>query len=116
MAEHTTAADTAESDTVALSEPFVRFNEWLREATEREVDVPTAMTLATVDPNGQPSARMVLLKGADERGFVFYSNLESQKARELAANPRAALLFHWKALKRQVRIEGTAELVTPEEA
>src|SRR3954471_13897875 len=116
MVENTSARDGAERETAAVGEPLVHFNEWLREATEREVDVPTAMSLATVDANGRPSTRMVLLKDADERGFVFYTNLESEKARDLAGNPHAALLFHWKSLKRQVRIEGTVELVSPQEA
>ena len=77
---------------------------------------PTAMTLATVDSQGQPSARLVLLKGVDDRGFVFYTNLRSRKGRELAANPRAALTFHWQPLELQVRIEGNAEQVEDAEA
>ena len=77
---------------------------------------PTAMTLATVSGDGQPSARLVLLKAVDERGFVFYTNLRSRKGRELAANPRAALTFHWQPLEVQVRIEGKAEQVTDAEA
>lgn len=92
------------------------FREWLAEATQREPNDPTAMALATVGADGQPSARMVLLKGVDEQGFVFYTNLESQKAAELAANPRASLLFHWKSLRRQVRIEGTVTGVSDAEA
>src|SRR5687768_12347679 len=72
---------------------------------------PTAMTLATAGPDGQPSARLVLLKAVDDRGFVFYTNLRSRKARDLAANPRAALTFHWQPLEAQVRVEGTAEQV-----
>jgi pyridoxamine 5'-phosphate oxidase len=77
---------------------------------------PTAMSLATVSVDGQPSVRMVLLKGVDQRGFVFYTNFESRKGRELLANPRAALCFHWQPLELQVRIEGTAERITDEEA
>jgi pyridoxamine 5'-phosphate oxidase len=77
---------------------------------------PTAMTLATVGRDGQPSARLVLLKGVDDRGFVFYTNLRSRKGRDLEANPRAALTFHWQPLEVQVRIEGRAELVTEREA
>src|SRR6185369_5813738 len=92
------------------------FHAWLTEATASEPDVPTAMTLATVGANGRPSARMVLLKGADDHGFVFYTNMESHKARELTANPDAALLFHWKSLKRQVRIEGPVTRVANAEA
>jgi pyridoxamine 5'-phosphate oxidase len=98
------------------TDPLVLFREWLAEATQREPNDPTAMALATVGADGQPSARMVLLKGVDEQGFVFYTNLESQKAAELAANPRASLLFHWKSLRRQVRIEGTVTGVSDAEA
>ncbi|MBV8538739.1 MAG: pyridoxamine 5'-phosphate oxidase [Alphaproteobacteria bacterium] len=98
------------------TDPLVLFREWLAEATQREPNDPTAMALATVGADGQPSARMVLLKGADEQGFVFYTNLESQKAAELAANARASLLFHWKSLRRQVRIEGTVTGVSDAEA
>jgi pyridoxamine 5'-phosphate oxidase len=100
----------------ALADPVLLFSQWLAEATRKEVDVPTAMTLATVTADGRPAARMVLLKGADQTGFVFYTNLESPKAEELTANPRAALLFHWKSLKRQVRVEGRVERVTDAEA
>jgi pyridoxamine 5'-phosphate oxidase len=96
--------------------PLAVFQSWLAEATEKEPSDPTAMTLATVDGRGQPSARMVLLKAADERGFVFYTNLESRKGADLKANARAALLFHWKSLRRQVRIEGVTEPVSDEEA
>jgi pyridoxamine 5'-phosphate oxidase len=106
----------ARTDSDTAAHPLALFKTWLAEAVEREPDVPTAMTLATVSADGQPSARMVLLKGADEAGFVFYTNLESQKARELAANPRAALLFHWKSLLRQVRIEGAVARVSDAEA
>jgi len=98
------------------SDPLELFNAWFEEAKQREPAEPNAMTLATVDARGQPSARMVLLKGADARGFVFYTNYESQKGRELLATKRAALCFYWKSLKRQVRVEGTAEPVSPEEA
>jgi pyridoxamine 5'-phosphate oxidase len=98
------------------TDPMALFHAWLKDATAREPNNPTAMTLATVDGRGQPSARMVLLKGADEHGFVFYTNLESQKAQELTANPRAALLFHWKSINRQIRIEGPVSLVSDAEA
>ena len=103
---------------VLLSEadPFALFNEWLGEALAKEPNDANAMALATVDATGLPDVRMVLLKDADPRGFVFYSNVESAKGRELAANPKAALLFHWKSLRRQVRIRGAVEPVTPEEA
>lgn len=98
------------------SDPIALFAAWLGEAAAKEPADPEAMTLATVDAEGMPDARMVLLKGHDARGFVFYSNQESQKGRELAANPRAALVFHWKSLERQVRVRGAVEPVTAEEA
>jgi pyridoxamine 5'-phosphate oxidase len=100
----------------SLKEPFERFEGWLAEAEKSEVNDPTAMALATVGSDGKPSLRMVLLKGADERGFVFYTNLQSRKGCELAGNPSASLLFHWKSLRRQVRIDGQVQLVSPEEA
>ena len=103
-------------DTLGHADPIARFNDWLADATAKESDLATAMTLATADAAGVPSARMVLLKDADARGFVFYTNLESRKAGELAANPRAALVFHWKSLKRQVRVTGAVEPVSAEEA
>lgn len=90
--------------------PFELFREWLADAEKTEPNDPNAMALATVGADGMPSVRMVLLKGFDEQGFVFYTNLGSQKGQELAAHPKAALCFHWKSLKRQVRVEG---LVTP---
>jgi pyridoxamine 5'-phosphate oxidase len=93
----------------AAPDPLAQFRAWLAEAVAADPLDPTAMTLATVDASGQPSARIVLLKGCDERGFVFFTNYGSRKARELAANPHAALLFYWPALDRQVRIEGTVE-------
>lgn len=96
--------------------PIDTFLSWLDDAQQSEPDVHTAMTLATADGSGRPSARMVLLKEADTRGFVFYTNAESRKGEDLAANPYASLVFHWKSLKRQVRIDGTAERVTDEEA
>ncbi len=98
------------------ADPFAAFQTWMTEATAREPSDPNAMTLATSTPDGRPSARIVLLKGVDDRGFVFYTNLESRKGVELAANPHVALLFHWKTLERQIRIEGLAEPVTPAEA
>ncbi len=103
-------------------EPFTKFIAWLAEAEREEPNDPIAMTLATATPDGAPSARMVLLKGIDpeaagaRRGLVFYTNQESRKAAELAANPRVALLFHWKSLRRQVRFEGTAEPASDAEA
>jgi pyridoxamine 5'-phosphate oxidase len=96
--------------------PLRRFEEWMGEAAASEPNDPNAMTLATADAQGRPSARIVLLKGVDARGFVFYSNAESRKGGELAANPRVALLFHWKTLARQVRVEGEASPVSDAEA
>jgi len=96
--------------------PLGLFRKWLAEAGESEPNDPTAMTVATADADGMPSARMVLLKEADERGFVFYTNTESQKGSELDANPRAALVFHWKTLRRQVRVSGAVERVSDVEA
>ena len=110
-------AHATEEDTVVeYSDPFALFAEWLAEASKSEPADPNAMTLATVDAQGLPDARTVLLKGFDEAGFVFYTNLESAKGLELKANPRAALLFHWKSLRRQVRIRGTVSQVSDEEA
>jgi len=102
--------------TAALAEPFELFQRWMAEATAREVNDPNAMTLATCTPDGRPSARIVLLKDCDLRGFVFYTNQESRKGGELLANQRAALLFHWKTLQRQVRIEGEVQRVADAEA
>lgn len=96
--------------------PFQLFEQWLDEATESEPNDPNAMALATADSTGQPSVRMVLLKDVDERGFVFYTNLESNKGHDLAENPKAGLLFHWKSKRRQVRVKGLVEAVSPEEA
>ena len=96
-------------DFTAADEPFRLFAAWLTDATTSEPRDPTAMALATVDADGLPNARMVLLKGVDERGFVFYTNIESQKGAEMAAHPKAALVFHWKSLNRQVRLRGDIE-------
>ena len=98
------------------ADPFALFNEWLAEAMVKEPNDANAMSLATVDETGLPDVRMVLLKEADPRGFVFYSNAGSAKGRELAANPKAALLFHWKSLRRQVRVRGAVTPVTDAEA
>lgn len=97
-------------------DPLALFGQWLGEAEETEPNDPTAMTVATVSAEGMPSARMVLLKGFDAQGFVFFTNYESRKGRQLLANPKAALLFHWKSLRRQVRIEGRVEQVSADEA
>ncbi len=99
-----------------MTDPYALFAEWMAEATKTEPNDPNAMCLATATPDGRPSARMVLLKGQDARGFVFYTNLESRKGDDLAANPQAALCFHWKTLQRSVRVEGCVEAVTAEEA
>ncbi|HLI12579.1 MAG TPA: pyridoxamine 5'-phosphate oxidase [Alphaproteobacteria bacterium] len=96
--------------------PLALFHLWLKEAEASEPSDPTAMALATADGDGAPSVRMVLLKHADEAGFVFYTNLESRKGGELKANPRAALCFHWKSLRRQVRVEGAVAPVADREA
>ena len=98
------------------ADPHALFEEWLAEAQLSEPNDAVAAALATADGAGRPSVRMVLMKGHDERGFVFYTNLDSRKGEALAANPRAALLFHWKSLRRQVRIEGPVEPVTGAEA
>ena len=98
------------------SEPIAHFAEWFAEARASEPNDPEAMALSTVDANGQPNVRMVLLKGVDQSGFVFFSNQESAKGQELAANPRAALCFHWKSLRRQVRVRGTIVPVSDAEA
>jgi pyridoxamine 5'-phosphate oxidase len=98
------------------NDPFAIFESWFLEAKASEPNDPDAMALATVDAAGRPSVRMVLLKGHDQRGFVFYTNLDSRKGGELAANPEAALLFHWKSLRRQVRIEGPVSAVSEAEA
>jgi len=97
-------------------EPINLFKEWMEEARRASTPDPTAMSLATVDAQGRPAVRMVLLKGVDERGFVFYTNLESPKVADLTAHPRAALCFHWAASERQVRVDGPVEPVSDAEA
>jgi pyridoxamine 5'-phosphate oxidase len=99
-----------------VTDPVSTFNEWLEEARAAGVEVPEAMTVATADAEGRPSARMLLLKGADERGFTFFSGYESRKGRELEENPRAALVFYWRPLGKQVRVEGTVRRLSPEES
>lgn len=98
------------------TDPHMLFDAWLRDAEASELNDPNAMALSTADAVGNPAVRMVLLKGHDHRGFVFYTNEESNKGSDLAANPQAALLFHWKTLHRQIRIEGHVERVSNDEA
>ena len=99
-----------------MRDPVSLFHDWFEKAKVSEVCLPEAMSVASVAPDGRPSTRMVLLKHADEHGFVFYTNLTSRKGREITANSYVALLFHWKSLQQQIRIEGVAEPVTDEEA
>jgi pyridoxamine 5'-phosphate oxidase len=100
----------------AAADPIAQFSRWFDDAIEAAVPEPTAMTLATVDAAGQPTARIVLLKGFDERGFVFFTNYLSRKGQELSANPKAGLLFFWPALERQVRIDGEVSRTTRQES
>lgn len=109
--------DQAEDESLFRGEgPFALFTRWLEEAGQSEPNDPNGMALATADASGLPDVRMVLLKGHDENGFVFYTNTESAKGLQLGANPQAALLFHWKSLRRQVRVRGQVEQVTSAEA
>ncbi len=103
-------------DFTAADEPLRLFAAWLEDATQREPANPNAMALATVDADGMPDVRMVLLKGFDEQGLVFYTNLDSQKGRQLDSTPKAALLFHWKSSNRQIRLRGRVERVSDDEA
>ena len=96
--------------------PFRQFDAWFAQAVDAKLPEPNTMTLATVDSRGRPSARIVLIKGVDERGFMFFTNYESRKGRELADNPHASLLFYWIELERQVRIEGTVVKASPAES
>lgn len=105
-----------EDDFVAATDPWALFQTWFGEAERSEPNDANAMSLATVDAQGLPNVRIVLMKGFDERGFVFYTNFESAKGRELLANPKAALCFHWKSLLRQVRVRGPVERVSDDEA
>jgi pyridoxamine 5'-phosphate oxidase len=111
-----TPGELISGDFTAAGEPFELFAAWFAEAVKSEPNDPNAMALATVDGDGLPDVRMVLLKGYDADGFVFYSHIDSAKGRELAATPKAALLFHWKSLRRQIRIRGTVSRVTDAEA
>ncbi|MEX2650213.1 MAG: pyridoxamine 5'-phosphate oxidase [Alphaproteobacteria bacterium] len=110
------AARTEQTMPTDETDPFERFEAWYREAAQCGLKEPTAVALGTADPNGQPSVRMVLLKGFDREGFVFFTNLESRKGRELATNPKAALCFYWMPLGRSVRVWGAVERVGAQEA
>jgi pyridoxamine 5'-phosphate oxidase len=126
MSVFTTGPDSSDGlaapDFAAAADPFALFDQWFADATAREINDPNAMALATVDSDGLPNVRMVLLKGLDPadtapaRGFVFYTNYQSAKGQELLGAGKAALLFHWKSLRRQVRVRGTVSTVTPAEA
>jgi len=116
FAAQTGAAPQVDELLPDAADPFGLFEEWLQAATRSEPNDPNAMALATVDADGLPDVRMVLLKGVDPDGFVFFTNLESAKGRELAAQPKAALLFHWKSLRRQVRVRGPVVPVSDQEA
>ena len=126
MSRTTPGADAPEASSEASGfdaghDPFKLFEEWLAKAGKSELNDPNAMAIATVDGDGLPNVRMVLLKGVDEpgradRGFVFYTNFEGAKGRELLAHPKAALCFHWKSLERQVRVRGTVTVVSASEA
>lgn len=105
-----------ESDFTEANEPFVLFDAWFAEARDKEINDPSAMALATIDLDGLPNVRMVLMKGHDARGFVFYTNRQSAKGRELDASWKAAANFHWKSLRRQVRIRGIVEEATSAES
>ena len=109
-------APLTSGDFTEAEEPFALFAAWFSEATKSEPNDPNAMALATADADGLPDLRMVLMKGFDADGFVFYSHIASAKGRELAANPKAALLFHWKSLRRQVRVRGTVSPVSDADA
>ncbi len=110
------ATELTEGDFTLAAEPFNLFGEWLADATKSEPNDPNALALATVDADGLPDVRMVLLKGFDQKGFVFYTNFESAKGREILGSMKAAMCFHWKSLRRQVRVRGPVEIVTDAEA
>ena len=106
----------AAADFTSRDDPFNLFQEWYADAQENEENDPNAMSIASVDADGMPNVRMVLLKDFDESGFVFYTNFESQKGQELLGQPKAAICFHWKSLRRQIRIRGQVSIVSDEEA
>ncbi|RDJ14819.1 pyridoxamine 5'-phosphate oxidase [Rhizobium grahamii] len=110
------ANELISGDFTERNEPFDLFAEWLKEAEASEINDPNAVALATVDEDGLPNVRMVLLKGFDHEGFVFYTNFESQKGQEILGQKKAAMCFHWKTLRRQVRLRGPVEIVSDEEA
>jgi pyridoxamine 5'-phosphate oxidase len=110
------ATGLTEGDFTLAAEPFNLFGEWLADATKSEPNDPNALALATVDADGLPDVRMVLLKGFDQKGFVFYTNFESAKGREILGSMKAAMCFHWKSLRRQVRVRGPVEIVSDAEA
>jgi pyridoxamine 5'-phosphate oxidase len=112
----TSGIDPMAADRLLAASPLAQFQDWMAEAEKWEPNDPNAMVVATATPNGHPSVRTVLLKSFDDRGFVFYTNKQSRKGEELAVNRRVALLFYWKSLKRQIRIEGLVEHVTEAEA
>jgi len=110
------ATELTEGDFTLAAEPYNLFGEWLADATKSEPNDPNALALATVDADGLPDVRMVLLKGFDRQGFVFYTNFESAKGREILGSMKAAMCFHWKSLRRQVRVRGPVEIVSDAEA
>jgi pyridoxamine 5'-phosphate oxidase len=116
MDKQPTVRTAQAKDFTEAEEPFALFREWLTEAEASEPADPEAMAVASVDASGMPNVRMILLKGADRNGFVFYTNCDSAKGVELAGNPKAALLFYWKSLGRQIRIRGLVEAATAAEA
>jgi pyridoxamine 5'-phosphate oxidase len=116
MTDSTTETDLNPNALHPRGEPFVKFGAWLAEAEKSEPNDPNGMALATVGEDGMPSVRMVLLKDFDERGFVFYTNFESKKGRQILGSHKAALVLHWKSLRRQIRVEGEIEVVTEKEA
>ncbi len=116
MTTPASAPQASASDAIPAGDPFAIFEDWFAQARVHEPNDPNAMALATATPDGVPSVRMVLLKGHGPDGFVFYTNFHSRKGGELAANDHVALLFHWKSLRRQIRVEGTITEVTSAEA
>lgn len=118
MAENVTDTlnQNENSDMFEENEPFKLFDKWYEEAQKKEINDAGAMSLATVDEDGMPNVRMVLLKGVDQNGFVFYTNTLSQKGKEIKAHPKAALGFHWKSLRRQIRVRGDLTMVSDAEA